>query len=68
MSDALRSCILGMCVFVCMSYVLQCNLPESGMWVSVAAALRGETAAGYWLCAYCRATSLAQNMFHNNAK
>ncbi len=31
MSDALCSCVLEMCV----SYVLQCNLSEAGMWVSM---------------------------------
>lgn len=68
MSEALCSCILGMCVIVCVLYVLQCNLPEAGMWVSVAAALRGETAAGYCLCTYCRGISRANNNFHKNAK
>ena len=54
------------CVCVCArarvraraSHVLQCNLPEAGMWVSVATSLWGETTAGYCLCTYCRGTSL----------
>lgn len=53
----------NVCLCVCVSYVLQCNLSEAGMWVSVAAALRGETAAGYCLCTCCRGNSLAKYFF-----
>lgn len=61
MSDALCSCILGMCVL----HVMQCNLLQAWMWVTVAAApqVRERQHQGYCLCTCCTWASLGEIYF-----